>query len=152
MRLAHARLSAPHQEGSWLISTSDIVLVVEDEEAVRDAIVDILGGEGYRVAAAQDGREALDMPRSGMRPALILLDLRMPNLNGRQFLAALQERPELGTPPVVVITAHHDLRSQLPAVGVEGYLRKPFSVDELIEVVAAHLDLDASSALGDERS
>jgi CheY-like chemotaxis protein len=115
----------------------DLVLVVEDEGGVRDAILDILTTEGYRVAAAEDGRDALDMLHAGMRPSLILLDLRMPNLSGRDFLMALQERPDL-TAPVIVVSAHHDPTDQLAGQRIDGYLRKPFSVDDLMSVVSAY--------------
>jgi CheY-like chemotaxis protein len=118
------------------------VLVVEDEGGVRDAILDILTTEGYRVAAAQDGRDALDMLRAGMRPSLILLDLRMPNLSGRDFLMALQQRPDL-TAPIVVVSAHHDPPGHLADQRIDGYLRKPFSVDELMSVVSAYAKPDA---------
>jgi CheY-like chemotaxis protein len=116
---------------------TDLVLVVEDEGGVRDAILDILTTEGYRVAAAEDGRDALDMLHAGMRPSLILLDLRMPNLSGRDFLMALQERPDL-TAPVIVVSAHHDPTDQLAGQRIDGYLRKPFSVDDLMSVVSAY--------------
>jgi len=113
------------------------VLVVEDEGGVRDAILDILTTEGYRVAAAEDGRDALDKLRAGMRPSLILLDLRMPNLSGRDFLLALRQRPDL-TAPIVVVSAHHDPTRHLADQRVDGYLRKPFSVDDLMSVVSAY--------------
>lgn len=119
----------------------DLVLVVEDEGGVRDAILDILTTEGYRVAAAEDGRDALDMLHAGMRPSLILLDLRMPNLSGRDFLMALQERPDL-TAPVIVVSAHHDPTDQLAGQRIDGYLRKPFSVDDLMSVVSAYAKPD----------
>ena len=124
------------------------MLVVEDEGGVRDAILDILTTEGYCVASAQDGRDALDMLRAGMRPSLILLDLRMPNLSGRDFLLALQRRPDL-TAPVVVVSAHHDPTRHLAGQRIDGYLRKPFSVDELMSVVSAYAKPDAPPAMGE---
>jgi CheY-like chemotaxis protein len=79
-----------------------VVLLVEDNPETADVLRRIITLRGYKVVAAWDGLDALDMLRSGLRPAAIVLDLWMPNLDGRAFRAALLEDPELHDVPVVV--------------------------------------------------
>ncbi|MCP3137144.1 response regulator [Pyxidicoccus xibeiensis] len=107
------------------------VLVVEDDEDIRAAIAEILEGEGYEVAIAANGSEALDELRHLRKPALILLDLMMPVMNGHEFLAHIRETPKLKSVPVLVLTA---VSTEAPP-GARGLLRKPFIVEELLEAV-----------------
>jgi CheY-like chemotaxis protein len=112
------------------------ILVVEDDIDVRDAIADALEFEGYSVATASDGIEAfkyLESPR--MWPDLILLDLMMPRMDGREFRAAQLKDPRFASIPVAVCTAdgHADYKgSQLGAVGA---FRKPLPYSQLIELI-----------------
>jgi CheY-like chemotaxis protein len=107
------------------------VLVVEDDEDIRAAIAEILEGEGYEVAIAANGSEALDELEHLRKPALILLDLMMPVMNGHEFLARIRETPTLKSVPVLVLTA---VSTEAPQ-GARGLLRKPFIVEELLEAV-----------------
>jgi two-component system chemotaxis response regulator CheY len=110
------------------------VLVVEDDEAIRDSVVDILEVEGYSVASAGNGREALDVLAQSQRPCVVLLDLMMPEMDGWEFVASLRSDSCLSTIPVVVTTA----TSAAPPGGVALVLRKPIRVDALLDAVAAH--------------
>ncbi len=107
------------------------VLVVEDDEDIRAAIAEILEGEGYDVAIAANGSEAIDELQHIRRPCLILLDLMMPVMNGHEFLARMRDTPRMQRVPVLVLTAV----SSEPPPGARGLLRKPFIVEELLDAV-----------------
>jgi CheY-like chemotaxis protein len=109
------------------------ILIVEDQSDLRELIFEFLCGEGYSAATAVDGGEALRLLRSGSRPRLILLDRYMPVLDGRGFLAAAQALL-VGIPVVELTAVDEDLRH--PAV--VGTLRKPFDLDQLLQVVRSH--------------
>jgi CheY-like chemotaxis protein len=108
------------------------VLVVEDDEDIRAAIAEILEGEGYEVAVAAHGREALDELAHAPLPGVILLDLMMPVMNGHELLKHLRASPRLRDLPVLVLTA---VATEIPP-GAHGLLRKPFVIDELLSAVS----------------
>ncbi len=107
------------------------VLIVEDEPLVRMAMRQVLQYEGYDVSCAGDGREALNFLRSGDKPDLILLDLRMPVLDGWAFLGEQKRDGTLAGIPVVVVSASSE--ENLPPAA--GHLRKPFQPRELVEAI-----------------
>lgn len=110
---------------------SKSILLVEDDPLVRGAMKMVLEWEGYQVACTGNGREALDYLRSGHRPTLILLDIMMPVLDGRQFRREQQEDPELASIPVVIVSA----ADVAATVNANAYLQKPFQVADLIEAI-----------------
>jgi len=110
------------------------ILVVDDDPGAVDALTDILESEGYAVSSARNGQEALDYLRSSPPPAVIMLDLMMPVMNGRQFLEEQKKDPKLAHIPVVVMTAFMsvvDLRAPI-------ILPKPIDVDGLLKIVAQY--------------
>ena len=110
------------------------ILVIDDEPMVREAVGRVLSSEGYAVAYAHDGADAIARLSSDP-PDAILLDLMMPGMNGRQFLSAL--RTDLGLDlPVVVMTAVHGLGQRAISLGATDVVEKPFDVDELLNKVA----------------
>ena len=110
------------------------ILVIDDEPMVREAVGRVLSSEGYAVAFAHDGAEAI-ASLSASPPDVILLDLMMPGMNGRQFLSAL--RTDMGLDlPVVVMTAVHGLGQRAISLGATDVVEKPFDVDELLNKVA----------------
>ena len=111
--------------------TEHIVLIVEDEEDLRDLMRDALLMKGYAVVTAEEGEDALRKLDDIGRPCLILLDLLMPGMNGWDFFEKLRERPALASVPVVV---HSSAPDRAPA-GVTRVLRKPVLFDGLIAVV-----------------
>jgi CheY-like chemotaxis protein len=111
-----------------------LVLVVDDDPDILDAVCDILEGEGYRVARARHGLEALERLEAE-RPSLVLLDLMMPVMDGPAFAAALRQRRMERPVPVVVISADGNPQ-KAQAVGAQGYLAKPFDIDALLAQVA----------------
>jgi CheY-like chemotaxis protein len=80
------------------------VLVVEDDDDLRDSLVELVAGEGFQVESAKSGLEALDKLRWGLRPSLILLDLRMDVMTGWEFRNEQKRDPELAGIPVIAMT------------------------------------------------
>ncbi len=111
------------------------ILVVDDDDDIRNTLSEALEIEGYQVARAADGHQALDELRRQVEehaaPCVVLLDLMMPVMNGFQFIAAQQQEPELANVPVVVISAFGQPQ-QLPAAG---FLPKPVALHKLLTVV-----------------
>lgn len=115
------------------------ILVVDDDKAIREALEMVLEDEGYAVASAANGREALELLRaSGGLPALILLDLMMPVMNGWEFREEQQRSAALAAIPVVVLSADSDVTRKAAALGVAASLNKPVHLDVLLDVVSAY--------------
>jgi len=119
------------------IMTEPSVLVVDDDPSIRLMLKEVLRDEGYTVSVAANGREALAQLEHD-RPDLILLDLMMPEMDGRQFCHAIaprQQSPEERV-PVMVLTADRASREEVRSLGVDGYVTKPFDLDKLLDEVA----------------
>jgi CheY-like chemotaxis protein len=113
-----------------------VVLVVEDDHDSRVMIRSILEDEGYVVHSAANGRVAVEMLSSGqVRPALLIVDLNMPVMDGWQLMGFLRGHPELAAVPVGVQSGDRD--STLPD-GVSFVLQKPINVDALLALVKHH--------------
>ena len=110
------------------------ILVVDDDPDVRDAVADVLADEGYGVTGVGSGREALQHLQQHMRPSLILLDMMMPEMDGWLLRQELKKSPDLASIPIVILSAHGDVRDAALALGAVDYLRKPLSVDSLLEI------------------
>jgi CheY-like chemotaxis protein len=111
------------------------ILIAEDDLAFRDTLEDVLVEEGYEVATARNGSEAIAVLHLLSRPALILLDLHMPLMDGIQFLHHLEQRPDREGYEVVIMSALVDVQYFDHAPGVIKALKKPFDVDEILTVV-----------------
>jgi len=111
-----------------------VVLVAEDNHESADALRNILALRGYRVVHALDGIDALAILREGLRPAAIVLDLWMPNLNGRAFRAALLADPDLAKIPVVVYSVDPG-HEAVP--NIVGHVRKGEDPDVLLRFIDA---------------
>ena len=110
------------------------VLVVEDDDALRDLVSMVLESEGFQVKAARHGREAL-RHLEGWIPDVILLDLMMPVMDGWSFCAERMHRPELARVPIVVMSAVNAwLQKKLPCTPLT-VIPKPFRVDDLVHTV-----------------
>jgi CheY-like chemotaxis protein len=110
------------------------ILVVEDDEDVREAMVAFLQMKGYSVASAGNGREALEYLHDAPAPDLIISDLAMPVMDGRQFRREQLKDARLAGIPVLVITAMGD-RAHLDASEI---LLKPVDTDVLLTAVSRH--------------
>jgi CheY-like chemotaxis protein len=114
------------------------ILIVEDEPAVRHSLRDVLEDEGYVVAEAANGQEALDYLRTHDTPCLILLDLMMPVMSGAEFLEAVKNDPALQEVSILIVSAAsrekiEAVRSGSSAVGV---LLKPVQLTPLLAALA----------------
>ena len=116
-----------------------LVLIVEDDPDLREAVAAILRWDGYRVAVASNGREALQAlaatcATDASSPVLVLLDMRMPVMDGWALARALQDQGlEI---PIVVMTDARRARNWAQEVGAVEYLPKPFGIDELLGTIA----------------
>jgi CheY-like chemotaxis protein len=110
------------------------ILIVDDEEGFRDGMADLLEMEGYLTAVARDAIEAVRMVPE-FRPEVILLDLRMPLLDGEGFLRGMSGVPATKMVPVVLISAKEDLQKVAERTGATAYLQKPFEAPQLLALL-----------------
>ncbi len=105
------------------------ILIVEDEEMIREGVSDYLTDCGYETIEAADGQEALEQ-FSSYEVALVLLDIQMPKLNGLEVLAEIRKTSQV---PVLMLTAFQDEEYKMSAFAslADGYLEKPFSLSLL---------------------
>jgi len=115
------------------------VFVIEDDELIRECMLDMLSEQGFTTVGAANGRDALDQIRAGLRPDLILLDLMMPVMNGWDFRIEQVKEPDQQTVPVVIVTGSGEERRALEQLSAAGTLRKPFTPSQLEEVVRRHI-------------
>jgi two-component system chemotaxis response regulator CheY len=111
------------------------ILIIDDEDDLRDTLKLSLELEGYRCYAAANGKEGLEALERIPPPSVILLDLMMPVLNGWQFLDALRAHPSFCRTPVVVVTA---FIKQIGVIQAGDIIRKPVEMETLLEVVKKH--------------
>jgi len=115
------------------------VLVVDDDDALLRTVRLALEDDGYAVDTALSGEEALGLVKR-RRPDLIMLDVNMPGVDGWEVLSRLRAAAGQQT-PVVVMTGGFNLQDQALASGAQGYLGKPFELDDLLAAVGAHVGL-----------
>ncbi|HEY4188417.1 MAG TPA: response regulator [Polyangia bacterium] len=112
------------------------VLIVDDDQAVLDGIGELLENEGYGVARATDGQDALNQLRRGLQPSVILLDLMMPGMDGWDFRHEQSRDPDLKDIPLVVITAAGFSDASVKAqFGDIEFVPKPLPVPALLSAV-----------------
>lgn len=114
-----------------------VVLIVDDDDDIRDTLRELVEQDGYRVATAAHGLEALEKLRAEAGVGLILLDLMMPVMDGYQFMTEMKKDPALADIPVLVITADGNALQKARAIGARGQLRKPFTPEALLVSIAA---------------
>lgn len=117
---------------------SRTVLVVEDDAAIGHMLVTLLGAEGYRPVLVADGALALEAARAE-RPAVITLDLNLPNVDGLELLDRLDDSPE-GAVPVVVVSAYTKRLTGRHRERAAAVIEKPFEVDTLLRSIARAID------------
>src|SRR5687768_5109657 len=112
-----------------------VLLLVEDDDDIRDTLASILEARGFQVVAARHGRDAIDqIHKRGTRPALVLLDLLMPVMDGETFLSMQVSDPLLAQVPVVVLTAQLRMPEKVPET-VRAVFTKPIALNQIIETV-----------------
>jgi CheY-like chemotaxis protein len=108
-----------------------LVLVVDDDEGLLETLHDLLEMEGYPVVLAHNGVEALEKLET-LRPAVVLLDLRMPRMDGVTFAREIHQRKNLRSLYIIVMTANLSARRTADAMGANDFLAKPFDINELL--------------------
>jgi CheY-like chemotaxis protein len=127
-------------------ATHPYVLVVDDDESIREALSSILEDEGFNVRNASDGAEALRQLAVAPLPGLIILDLMMPVMSGWEFRAAQKADATLASIPVCVITAANIATKPIDADQV---IRKPFDYEKLLDIVRVYCTADPVHASDD---
>ena len=107
------------------------ILVVEDDADIRSGVAEVLREEGYDVATAAHGAEALEWLRTGNSASLILLDLMMPVMDGWEFRGEQLRDPRAARIPVVVLSGAGDVGQHASSLGVDGFLVKPLNLGDL---------------------
>ncbi|HKF43338.1 MAG TPA: response regulator [Thermoanaerobaculia bacterium] len=116
------------------------VLVVEDDPELLLSLSEVIESEGYNVACARHGLEALGRLRGGVHPSVILLDLMMPIMNGWQFRYEQRQDSDLAKIPVVVVSAKSDSQQHAAWLEADGYISKPIDLDLLFDMLARYCD------------
>jgi CheY-like chemotaxis protein len=116
------------------------VLIVDDYADICEALAMVLGIGGMEVETALSGEEALAKLQAGFRPCVMLLDIRMPGMNGWDLWERMQADPELAATPVVVVSGDSPDANRARAVGMRAVLRKPVESSALIAAVTEHCE------------
>jgi two-component system phosphate regulon response regulator PhoB/two-component system alkaline phosphatase synthesis response regulator PhoP len=129
------------------------ILVVEDESAIADLVAEALRRAGFRAETAPDGDAALTVIEASP-PDLVVLDLMLPKLDGWEVCRRMREEERTAAIPVILLTARRDERDVVAGleIGADDYLRKPFSLAELIARVRARLGEGRAPQPGRRRS
>jgi len=116
------------------------VMVIDDSQTIRRTAETLLSREGYTVVTAQDGFEALAMI-ADHRPDIVFIDIMMPRLDGYQACALIKGNPKFRSTPVIMLSSKDGLfdRARGRIVGSDEYLTKPFTRDDLLGAVRAHV-------------
>ena len=112
------------------------VLIVEDDDDLREMMAHMLTIEGFDAATVANGREALEYLQNAARPRVILLDLMMPVMDGWEFRRQQKADPGIAPVPVIVLSALDEVRAS--AVDAAAFLKKPLDFDRLLELVREH--------------
>lgn len=124
------------------MTSTSVVMVVDDDEDLRETVCEFLEGDGYRTIGSSDGASALSrLQQQSEKPAVILLDLMMPGMNGWEFREQQLRQPEIAHIPVVVMTASRDPSG----IDANEIVFKPVKLVRLLEIVGRYAANDAGS-------
>jgi CheY-like chemotaxis protein len=110
------------------------ILIVDDDPALRETLSAILESEGYEPVMASDGLDALEK-LGEVKPAVMLLDMAMPRLDGQGLIEELERQGRRKGIPIVVLTADSHAQQKATAVGADGYVEKPFRIPALLDEI-----------------
>jgi two-component system, chemotaxis family, chemotaxis protein CheY len=112
-----------------------VILVVDDDPDILEALSEILEAEGFEIRRARNGKEALERLEPAP-PQLILLDLMMPVMDGWEFAQRMRQKPvAISSIPLIVLSADRNVGSKALEIGAVGHLAKPFELNDLLEMV-----------------
>jgi CheY-like chemotaxis protein len=112
------------------------VLIVEDDDDLREMMAQLLSLEGFQAAAVANGQEALEYLRQGTAPDLILLDMMMPVMDGWEFRRRQKSDPSMAEVPVIVLSALD--QGRITDISAEAILKKPLDFDRLLQLVRTY--------------
>ncbi|MBN8231882.1 response regulator [Corallococcus macrosporus] len=115
-----------------------MVLVVDDDPDILEALSEILEAEGFEIRRARNGKEALERLEPDP-PHLILLDLMMPVMDGWEFAQRMRQKPAFAAIPIIVLSADRNVGSKAKDIGAMGHLAKPFELNDLLSMVRQSL-------------
>lgn len=113
-----------------------MILIVDDEPSLVEALSSVLEDEGYAVTSAPNGVAALRALHDGLRPCLAILDLMMPTMNGWELRAAMLADPRLADIPVAIVSAH--VRGDVQSLAATAVIQKPFELAEIVQLASRH--------------
>ncbi|SRR5579875_3351721 len=120
------------------------ILVIDDDESIVEVVQILLESEGYQVESSLSGDCIPNFP--GGAPDLILLDVLLPGKDGREICKKLKSDPGTGHIPVIMFSAHGDANRLMDGSGADGFIEKPFDIDDFLAVVTKHTPPYTSSA------
>ena len=120
-----------------MTSGTGLILLIEDDDDLREVEMGILERAGFRVVTAREGGEALELVAREM-PKVIFLDMRMPGMDGWAFAREFRARHDHGA-PIVVVTAAASAEKRAEEISADGALGKPFEARDFIKVAQTHL-------------
>ncbi len=116
-------------------NSAKTILIVEDDSDTRTVVRTILNAEGYKVAEAANGEQALEYFKSNESPTLVVLDIMMPGMSGLEVAMRMKQHPETQGIPIIILTAKGDSQDLLTAYkdyAVDYYISKPFTSKQLL--------------------
>jgi DNA-binding response OmpR family regulator len=127
------------------------ILVVDDEQFIRELLAELLSSEGYEVVSASNGREAIQLAALET-PHLVILDANMPEMDGIETTRQLRSQRETCSVPIIMVTAFEQTRTEALQAGVDDFVPKPFNVADFLARVKAlvkvrHFESEAERAL-----
>ena len=127
---------------------NELILIIEDNEKNRKLVRDVLQHTGYKTLEAETGEDGVRLAQES-RPALVLMDIQLPGMNGIEALGRLRADPKTKKIPVIAVTASamtHD-RAKIMSAGFDGYQSKPINVKEFLVAVREMLDRPRAGGL-----
>ena len=118
----------------------NLVLIAEDNDEIREVLEEMIRAVGADVESVSDGAEAWERLRRAPYPCLVLLDLKMPVLDGLGFLARRNADPEAARIPVIMLTGSIELEGREEELSIQGFVKKPFDPDVLSGMVREYCD------------
>ena len=117
------------------------VMIVEDDDEIRELLAEMLGDRGYLVSTARHGKDALELLRTKAHPNVVLLDLMMPVMDGWQMRAEMLADPKLATIPVIIVSGAADVQDGTEMLKAARVLTKPVKWAVLLDSVRAHASI-----------
>src|ERR1044072_2234090 len=115
------------------------ILVIDDDLAILESIGDVLELEGYQVEASTKNGDYLEESLRNGLPDLIIIEILLSGYDGREICRMLKSREETKHIPIVLISAHPEAKRTAMEAGADGFIAKPFNIDDLLDAVAQQL-------------